>query len=617
MGSLAIQLINQSIIEASVFLDRSAKTAACPAGDEETQPLSDTCITDLPEVLISEVLGKLDTARDVCRTATVCSMFASAVRSNLTWQRLLPRGCRLLCQLHAPSSFASSSSSSSSSPSSSSPLFSSGSCADTTGAEAESLRTCYRHLLRGFPDSNSPHIYYQLDESTGALRTTVSVMAMSVIWGNDLRYWMKVPLERSVFKEGMQSLNVCWFDVKGTVTCALPRGKYMCAWRLSQGREYWFHPRTEVTVSIEGVPVIQRQIRTGRRDIAHYPDWSELPVAIIEVPPRAEGEGEGEGEAEAEAQLEAEDRLSSVAVNFRLFCFDGGAKQGMIVDGFVIRSALEDDLEDGGAFGWIGLGLSSNSKLEGMMQQLMRKKRRKSFWRKSSAGGGGLHGGGGGLHGGRGGLHGGGGGLHGGGGGLHGVGGGLHGGGVGIRVGSPAFRCLGSESTTVLSKDVPRPPSSAPMEFGGRSGAICAMEGDDYDVPDDVEGDGEPPASPPPPPERGGGGCWTSRRFWAGEQGGGRQKRIVVQTLRRRTAAGMYGTTPSISHSDPLQAGSGAVLGRLPIELLKDEKDENEGVDVVWILRSVWRRKRGGDTGTASNAVNAGKICLRGTNIVL
>ncbi|GBG69120.1 hypothetical protein CBR_g3818 [Chara braunii] len=74
-------------------------------------------------------------------------------------------------------------------------------------------------------------------------------------------------------------------------------------------------------------------------------------------------------------------------------------------------------------------------------------------------------------------------------------GGGLHGGGVRIRVGSSAFRSLGSGSASVFNNDVPRQPSTTPMESGGGSEGP-AMGRVDCVVPDDVEGDGEPPASP-------------------------------------------------------------------------------------------------------------------------
>ncbi|GBG72740.1 hypothetical protein CBR_g12307 [Chara braunii] len=77
-------------------------------------------------------------------------------------------------------------------------------------------------------------------------------------------------------------------------------------------------------------------------------------------------------------------------------------------------------------------------------------------------------------------------------------GGGLHGGGVCIRVGSSAFRSLGSGSASVFNNDVPRQPSTTPMESSGGSEGPAMGRGD-YVVPDDVEGDDEPPASPAAP----------------------------------------------------------------------------------------------------------------------
>ncbi|GBG89789.1 hypothetical protein CBR_g49640 [Chara braunii] len=77
-------------------------------------------------------------------------------------------------------------------------------------------------------------------------------------------------------------------------------------------------------------------------------------------------------------------------------------------------------------------------------------------------------------------------------------GGGLHGGGVCILVGSSAFRSLGSGPASVFCNDVPRQPSTTPMASGGGSEGPAMGRGD-YVVPDDVEGDAEPPASPPAP----------------------------------------------------------------------------------------------------------------------
>ncbi|GBG72818.1 hypothetical protein CBR_g12385 [Chara braunii] len=75
---------------------------------------------------------------------------------------------------------------------------------------------------------------------------------------------------------------------------------------------------------------------------------------------------------------------------------------------------------------------------------------------------------------------------------------GLHGGGVRICVGSSAFRSLGSGSASVFNNDVPRQPSTTPIE-SGRGSEGPAMGRGNYVIPDDMEGDGEPPASPAAP----------------------------------------------------------------------------------------------------------------------
>ncbi|GBG88401.1 hypothetical protein CBR_g47100 [Chara braunii] len=186
-----------------------------------------TRITDLPEALLSEVLRRLGTASDVCRTATVCWSFASAVRSNLTWALLLPPAYRRLCESNPPSS---SSSSSSSSPSPPAPSLSS--------------RACYRHLLRGFPDSKCCHVHYRLDKSSAALQTSVSA-GKFVDWGNSSRSWKIIPIEGSVFTEGMELLSVWWFEITGTAMCSLPPGRYRCAWRLSRSRDGRYRFRIE------------------------------------------------------------------------------------------------------------------------------------------------------------------------------------------------------------------------------------------------------------------------------------------------------------------------------------------------------------------------------------
>ncbi|GBG75479.1 hypothetical protein CBR_g20110 [Chara braunii] len=301
--------------------------------DQRTAEESGTHITDLPEAVLCEVLSWLGTAADICRTATVCSSFASAVRSNLTWERLMPRGCRRLCQLNPSSS--SSSSSSPSSPSSS-PADPSRPSHDAINRPEENLQNCYRRLVRGFVDRRCDHIHYRLVESTAALRMSVSVLGMEVVWGSNPDYWSRIPIKGSVFTEGMQLLNVCWFEISGSITCTLPRGRYTCAWRLSreEGGGFEFNRRAECSVSVEGGGKVERQVKTRRRDIALYPEWSELTVGSVQLPVA------GENDQDAE--------VVSAVVRFRLLSMNPNWARGVFVDSLVIRSAgMQDGVGEG------------------------------------------------------------------------------------------------------------------------------------------------------------------------------------------------------------------------------------------------------------------------------
>ncbi|GBG87946.1 hypothetical protein CBR_g46312 [Chara braunii] len=362
--------INRLTSSSSYSDEDSAKTAKTKMNN--TAPFSEasTLITDLPEVLICEVLGRLERPEDVCRVATVCSLFAHAARNDMTWQHFLPRVYYQLGLLSRHSAGGGDGAGGRHSHSrrkhrqrkkGSYHLY------DDHGGTAKGdggWRTSFRRLREGFVDPESPLVHYRLDPSTGVVTTSCSAMGMVITVREYPPYpefgyfWNITLIKGSVFEQGIAlRVDPYGFKVSGTLTCTVPRGRYMCSWRLSvdppsyDGANFWDGPDErwyEGTVQVVGGPVVERAVKSSVRSISDYSSLTEVDIGVVQITgDHCDPDNDRRNDSNRTAtglggKVNGGEELVRITVNFRLVTYDGG----LVLDSFVLRPVTdqEDDL---------------------------------------------------------------------------------------------------------------------------------------------------------------------------------------------------------------------------------------------------------------------------------
>ncbi|GBG87955.1 hypothetical protein CBR_g46321 [Chara braunii] len=236
----------------------------------------DTQITSLPESLISEVLGRLGAVSDLRRAARVCSLFARASRSNLTWQHFVPPGYHRICRLHpAP--------------------------VRNSVISRDMLMLSYVRLVDGFFDCVRPHIHYHVDKTTNALSVNFCATQMDVQTAQNFHqnshrrgervkepFCGLISIRDSPFQEGIElvCLRRGRFHVSGLMTCALPRGRYVCTWTCAwrYNLVQWSREvKCRSIVQPIGGPVVARTFSNGQDPVGLYPRLTEVRVGVINV----------------------------------------------------------------------------------------------------------------------------------------------------------------------------------------------------------------------------------------------------------------------------------------------------------------------------------------------
>lgn len=272
-------------------------------------------LATLPEDCIALILSWTSPI-DACRLACLCRSFATAARSNITWENLLPSDYRdiVLCIKPNPSP----SPHPNPNPNSNFSL------------DVRDKRKVFQWLTFGVSLSSGLERYILLKRSAGVCRI-LSASAMGIAWGDDARFWRWEPSKSSCFSKVAHLVAVCWLEVNGKWKCRLPPGKYSVCWRLKflnpQGGQVhfltWKRP-LRFSLSYLGV-VLEKELDLLRLPSNGFEKWFEFEVGQIDVEGR-----QGNG-----VELNLEFGIQEIDCSFW--------KGGLFLDCLTLRPSYCDD----------------------------------------------------------------------------------------------------------------------------------------------------------------------------------------------------------------------------------------------------------------------------------
>lgn len=146
-----------------------------------------TNLSELPENCISAILS-FTTSRDVCKLSAVSKIFRSAAYSNTLWNKFLPQQC----QQNLPRAL--------------------------TPIAFSSKRELYFILCNSILVDGGRKRFW-LERPTGKIGYMLSARELSIISGNDPRFWRWVSRNDSRFEEVAALLAVIWLEVGGRIDC--------------------------------------------------------------------------------------------------------------------------------------------------------------------------------------------------------------------------------------------------------------------------------------------------------------------------------------------------------------------------------------------------------------
>lgn len=212
-------------------------------------------MTELPDDCIASVLGHT-TPLDAARLASVCSTFKRVADSDGLWLNFLPSDYKSICGPRGGS---------------------------------QSTKEIVKNLAAGVLLDNGMQKYMLLTRS-GSICRKLSVAAMDIAWGSDMRFWKWEHSRSSCFSKVAHLLAICWLEIRGTWSCSLTPGSYTAVWRLrvanpQGGRLYflsWQKPLTFILSTSDG------QALEKTLDLSHAPgkgfeDWVEFEVGTFTV----------------------------------------------------------------------------------------------------------------------------------------------------------------------------------------------------------------------------------------------------------------------------------------------------------------------------------------------
>ncbi|KAF3341142.1 F-box protein [Carex littledalei] len=256
-------------------------------------------INQLPEECISHAIS-LTTPRDACASSAVSSAFRSAVDSDSTWQSFLPSDyASFLSQAVDP-------------------------------VEYDSKKELYFRLC------DHPILIYGglmsfgLEKSSGAKCFMISARALSIAWGDDLRYWRWIAIADSRFSECARLNWVCWLDINGKIDNRIltPNTEYAAylVFKLADGMRGVSCPLQTTIITLAGDIVSEHSVSIWDRPTEEMTDDVRLPRE------RLDGWSEVKlGEFDSGVGIYGEVGMSFMETN------NYYSKRGLIVQGIEVR----------------------------------------------------------------------------------------------------------------------------------------------------------------------------------------------------------------------------------------------------------------------------------------
>ncbi|VVA95938.1 unnamed protein product [Arabis nemorensis] len=141
----------------------------------------------LPQDCIAKILS-LTSPRDVCRSSAVSTIFRSAADSDDVWNQFLPSDF--------PDGF----------------------------VAPEGLPTRKR-LFFSLVDNplllHDAQLSFSLERTSGKKCYMIAPRALSIVWGDDRRYWQWISLPNTRFAQVAELIFVWWFDITGKINITL------------------------------------------------------------------------------------------------------------------------------------------------------------------------------------------------------------------------------------------------------------------------------------------------------------------------------------------------------------------------------------------------------------
>ncbi|KAJ4722953.1 F-box protein [Melia azedarach] len=189
----------------------------------------------LPMECVSHIIS-FTSPRDACRLLAVSPAISSAANSDAVWEKLLPCDYQ---EILSDSAFSSS-------------LLTS-----------LSKKELYFHLCHNPVLINNGTVSFKLEKESGKKIFMIGARALSIVWGDDPRYWIWISLPESRFPEVAKLKIVWWFDVKGRIETNMLSSKTTYAaylvFKLAEYSHGFERRPVELGVYIEGRDNQERQ----------------------------------------------------------------------------------------------------------------------------------------------------------------------------------------------------------------------------------------------------------------------------------------------------------------------------------------------------------------------
>ncbi|KAL8540815.1 hypothetical protein ACS0TY_002146 [Phlomoides rotata] len=216
----------------------------------------------------------LTSPKDACRLSLVASTFRSASQSDAVWSRFLPSDYRSIISRAADG--------------------------DSLLSKFHSKKDLYLHLCDHPNLIDEGRKSFSLEKSTGKKCYMLAAKDLTIVWGDDTRYWRWIEHPRSRFSEVAKLLNVWWFEVRGKINVhMLSSGTNYAVYLvfIRKPTTYGFAPHTaEASVWISGrecekqsvcldpegerrprFQIVARRVRVGRF-FHQFEDVEDIPV---------------------------------------------------------------------------------------------------------------------------------------------------------------------------------------------------------------------------------------------------------------------------------------------------------------------------------------------------